>query len=203
MCLGLGGDQFGLIPPSPKGKNLADYIRVCIVLQVIVSLLYFISGTLWSSGLFTILFAFIGFSSIKSEGYNLQCLLCYFMVCGMDFFWGLIKLIQDFANLLPGLCNYGWQKPVCDSSIIAGPLISIVAALFSYFLYQELRRQVNEMFGADMENLAGGQGGGASMAQQSAPLRGNSFAAPGVVAPPSNTTSSFKAFSGTGYKLGA
>jgi hypothetical protein len=70
MCMGMG--QPILIPPSEKGRAMADYLRTCLVLALLLALTEFI-GTKYVSGVFDILAAAIGYMAIRNpEGFNYQ-----------------------------------------------------------------------------------------------------------------------------------
>lgn len=76
MCLGFANF---LVPPSPRARNIADYLKVVLVLHFGLAVCE-IAAFRWFDGAFDILFALIGVLAIRNpEGYSLQQTMCYFL----------------------------------------------------------------------------------------------------------------------------
>ena len=70
MCLSMG--QPILIPPSEHGRAMADYLRTCLVLALVLALTEFV-GSKYVSGVLDILAAALGYMAIRNpEGFNYQ-----------------------------------------------------------------------------------------------------------------------------------
>ena len=71
MCMGFG--QQVLIPPTERARLMADYLRSCFVLLLLLVLTEFLAYTKLFSGIFDLLGVGLGYLAIRSsEGYNYQ-----------------------------------------------------------------------------------------------------------------------------------
>jgi len=213
MCIPLGaGYQNILVPPSDRARRLADYLRIAIYLHFTLALFMFLGGR-YFDGAFDLIAAAIGYLSIRQhEGYSVQQLLCYCIFCGMDFFWAVIRVIMYVSNVTSDTPTQAWQKYIFLGTLVAAPLIYIVATYLSYQVYKELRQAMHDTINQMEQGGAGPYGGGMAGA---APPGGSSSSGarwnhpeihPGggtTVNNTATTTGGFKPFTGTGHRLGA
>lgn len=149
--------------------------------------------------------------------------------CGFDSIWSLIRLALWFSGTGTEKSTAGssWVIQLCqfDNFIIFPPLlinflflftdsgivvtsfiIYIVGTVLSYLLYKDMQRTINDMYdnAAQADEYGGRQYVNQAPMQQQQQQRtvvasrpsGNASAAP------ANQSSGFKAFSGTGHRLG-
>jgi len=219
MCLlpiGGMGPQMPPIPPNEKARKLGDYLRVVIVLHGALALTFFLAND-WLQGLFDIIGVLIGYLSIRDpNGYNFQSVICYTMFCGMEFIWGVVRLILYLADALDKSPPTNWQLYAYVGSIVAGPIIYFLGSLLAYLLYKELRNMMLDPSMVGDDYGAAPAGGGGYAPQQN--YANYSQSAQGSGGPPQQNlwrhpeshpepvdqagAGGFRAFGGQGHKLG-
>jgi len=206
MCLFPFGNI--LIPPTDRARKLADYLRVAVGMHFFLAI-FLIVGSRYLDGIFDILGALIGWMGIRSsEGYSFQCVLSYCVFCGMDIFWALLRIVLYFAGVSSTDTGSlaAWQYYIFVIGLVIAPFIYTFATVTAYFLYKELRLVVNESANQGDDGVMGGGGGYAQ--QQDARESSRSGAASSgsqwshSEAHPAPQPG-FKAFSGTGNRLGS
>mmetsp|Transcript_50753 Transcript_50753/g.99458 ORF Transcript_50753/g.99458 Transcript_50753/m.99458 type:complete len:198 (-) Transcript_50753:402-995(-) len=196
MCLMPAGAMSILLPPSDTAKKWGTAMAVVLALHFafIITLMV---GLRWLDGIVDLIGLLIGYMAIRNrEGYNVQQTLCYCTFCGLDLFWGVIKLILYYSGGAAVKANIPqWQFNVYVSTLISAPVVYTAGIAVSYQLYKELKNMIHEV----TENLGvpggmpsgTGPGGYMPVSQHESPERfGNRPTAGG-----------FKAFSGEGHKL--
>ena len=228
MCMGMG--QQMLIPPTEKARLIADYLRACFGLLLVLSLLEFLSLVI-IGGFLDLVAVFVGYMAIRNpEGYNYQQVVCFLILQAAFFFYAVIRLFTNVA----GIKTIGstaptaqWAYYIYATGMLAGPIVYTLSIYFTYQLYKQMKIVLDEM----MNGMAGGgaDGGGGG------PLMGNGYdvqapsdrerrdrdrqagagmwrheerhpdpppVAPSAPAVPPAGGGSFTAFSGQGHKLG-
>jgi hypothetical protein len=211
------------IPPNEKAKKLGDYLKVCIYLHFALAGFQLLTFQ-WINGIFDLLGATIGFMGIRNpEGYNFQSIICYLMFTGMQFVWGIVKMILFFSSADDSSAPAAsWQLNLYVGMLVAAPIIYLLACVISYQLYKELRAMLQP---PDVDSVGYDGSNGMPPQQQGfynpGGVSGTSYAANSAQAgqagqrgqsgnsnvwshpevhPPSDP--GFKAFSGAGHKLG-
>jgi len=212
MCLFPMGRSL-LVPPTEKARQLAEFLKVAIILHFILAIFMFVAGR-WYDGILDLIAAIIGWLAVRQqEGYSIQQLLCYCVFCGVDVFIAVIQFITYFADVATQVPTQIWQLYIYIGTLIAAPIIYTLACTFSYKIYNELRHVVNEV--AAISENGGGMGGGGPGAAYGGYGAAAGGGGPGLwshqeVHPDSgasttNTTGAaggFKAFTGQGHRLG-
>jgi len=197
-----------LIPPNDKAKRVGDYLRVVVILQFILSIVYFMVIS-WLTGIFDIIGALIGYMAIKNpEGYNFQAIICYTFFCGMEFIWAVVRMIMYFTNGLEETPSAAWQEYMFVGAIVAGPIIYFLASYLAYRLYNELRSMMLDpsSLPGDDGGFGGGGGGAGYYGGHSQQPQQNMWRHPEVHPPAAASApaqpSGFVPFRGQGHKLG-
>ena len=167
MCMGMG--QQMLIPPTDKARLIADYMRACFVLLLILSVIAFVIVDVLN-GIINLLCVFIGYMAIRNpEGYNYQQVVCFLMLQAILFFFALIKLFLT----LGGITSIGspptatWAFYVFGGGLLGAPVVYALSLYFTYSLYKQMKVVLDEM----MNGLQGGGGDGGG----GGPLMGNGY----------------------------
>jgi len=141
MCLlPFGGFNTYLIPPSEKGSKLADYLKVVILMHFLLAICLFLSLR-WVDGVFDLIGILIGYMAIRNPAhFNLQQVLCYSIFCGLDFFWGIIKMIMFFSGVsTTDAPSAAWSFYIYVGTLIGAPVIYFLGSYIAYQLYKELK----------------------------------------------------------------
>jgi len=226
MCLlPFGGFNTYLIPPSEKGSKLADYLKVVIFMHFLLAICLFLSLR-WVDGVFDLIGILIGYMAIRNPAhFNLQQVLCYSIFCGLDFFWGIIKMIMFFSGVsTTDAPSAAWSFYIYVGTLIGAPVIYFLGTYIGYQLYKELKltlentaMQASAMggdpwgssFGAPQQGPQTANdynssfyGGGAPSSSGTTPGGSLSYNNP-TARPPTRGTNGFKPFSGEGHTLGS
>lgn len=199
-----GGAGNILIPPSDRARKIGDYLRVGIGLHFGLAIFLMIGGR-YIDGVFDLLGAVIGYMGIRNrDGYSFQCVLSYTVFTGMDIFWALLRLILYFsgASATDSGSTNGWQYYCYVIGLIVSPFIYTFCCVASYYLYKCLKEIVDATQGAlNGDDVMGGGGGGYAVHRDEpsdSEAGGSSWRHQESHPAPSG----FKAFSGTGNRLG-
>ena len=167
MCVGMG--QQVLIPPTDKGRLIADYMRACFGLLLALALIEFLSIFILG-GVLDLLAVGLGYLAIRNpEGYNYQQVVCFLM---LQFFFAVYALIRLFTNVA-GFYPLGtppsaeWMFVVYVAGLLAAPVVYALSIYFTYALYKQMKVVLDEMMTGVA--AAGGDGGGGG------PLMGNGY----------------------------
>ena len=191
------------IQPSERARSWGFGLKFVLVFHVCLAILEF-SALSIIDGFFDLIGAVIGYCAIRDRNrYNLYQLLCYCIYTGMDFFWGLIRIIMlgTKTTKVPAGSSQ-WQFRVYVVAVIFGTILYAIACAVSYVLYKELRRILLEH---SIGPAMGGPGYGGMQGEQQvgagAGPNGAYQQVGGDLSPSSQSTRS-TAFTGPAYKLG-
>jgi len=211
------GPSLPPVPPTDRARKIADYFRVLIILHFVLAVTMFF-GTRYVDGAFDLLGATVGYMSIRNpEAYNFQYLLCYVTYCGFVFIYAIVRMILFFAGSTSDAPSVAWQNDIYVGTLIAGPVIYVLATVIGYQLYKELRSLMVPESGA--YDGSGGMGGPGYVNDNSDAWRhpevhptestgsssGTSSSSSSTGSRSGTATSApagFRAFTGQGHKLG-
>jgi len=112
----------------------------------------------WVDGVFDLIGILIGYMAIRNPAhFNLQQVLCYSIFCGLDFFWGIIKMIMFFSGVsTTDAPSAAWSFYIYVGTLIGAPVIYFLVTYIAYQLYKELKltlentaMQASQMGGGD------------------------------------------------------
>lgn len=205
MCFFPGGANV-LIPPTEKGRKIADYLKIAIGIHLVLAILLFFGGR-YIDGIFDLLGVVIGFLGIRNpEGYSFQQVLCYCVFCGMDVFWSILRLILYFSGAATTTTGSiaQWQYTIFIITLIAGPFVYTACTVISYYLYKDMKNIIDEMStGVDGDGGMPPPSGAYGYAPQQNYAPPPDASSTNWSHPPNNPApGGFKAFSGSGHRLG-
>jgi len=211
-----------LVPPNDKARLVCLLLKVGFFLHFTLGVLFFVSFQ-WFDGTFDIIAVFLGVTAVySSEGYSIQTVFCYSILCAMYCLFAVLRLIMYFAsNLGVSIVQREWQHTVFLICLISAPVIYLVNCLLSYHLYSLLKDIINDVvndgFGGAPLGVpigaqppyggppppgygfpGGGGGGGGGYGGGGGSGGGRGYQPQTRNQPPPG----FKAFSGQGHKLG-
>jgi len=196
MCFGAQT----VVPPSNVALKIGEHFRVSLIGFACLPLLLFLSQLYWS-GIFDILTVVVGYLAIKNpEGYNYGMISTFVCLCFIDWGYSFIRILLFFGGGIS--TGTGWQYSIGAGLTIISPFVYSVALYYSYALYKELRRLLNEM----AQLMQGGMVGGDQQMQSIAPSQGQEnesglWQHPETHPSDAPVVDGFRAFTGTGHRL--
>lgn len=137
MCFGFGSNAI-LIPPTAKAVTLKSVLRGILIAHLAYAIVLF-AGQQFFNAIIDSVLVMIAYMATRLQpptllGYDVQKLMCYFMLTAMNALWAIIRLILVIADKFSSLSN-----SLTYVIAIGGVVIYTTAAIVSYMLYSELR----------------------------------------------------------------
>ena len=161
MCMGMG--QQMLIPPTDKARLIADYLRACFGLLLVLALLEFISLNV-IGGALDLLAVFVGYMAIRNaEGYNYQQVVCFLLLQAIFLIYALVHLLMTVTDTKqPGttIPTVPWMFYLFVAGMLAAPVVYSLSTYFTYQLYKQMKSVLDDMMNGAAGGDMGGGGGG-------------------------------------------
>ena len=202
MCLPPGPPE-RLVPPSAKSRELADYFLAVVWENVALSCLLVLVGD-WYWATYGLVGALIGRLAVSRETYSVRQAIFFAVWTAMATVFALYHASLYYGGTSDNSPVEPWGFYLYNF-VMAGQIVFYaLAAVVTYAFLKELRKDQAEYLAANPDPVEGEAPAGASSAfrapsaasQQQAQQQ-QQQSAPAAAAP-----SSFRAFSGSGHRLG-
>lgn len=197
MCLPPGPPE-RLVPPSSKARELAEYFRVVVWEQVALSALLVVAAGDWYWATWGLVGALVGRLAVSREaGYSVRQTIFFAVWTGISFLFAAYRASLYFRGLADSSPWEPWAFYLYNFAIVAQFVFYALAAVVTRVFFRELSACQAEFLAANPDPGPAGQGGPGAAAAAAPPSGGGSALSAPAAAPPS-----FRAFSGSGNRLG-